>query len=106
MKDGEGYVAVAAPLGAKVQSVPSDAEKIVVNGVTTYFYGGAYYEKVADGYKVVPATAGAVVSNLPDGGEEVKIGDQTYVQFGETYYQPIQKDGNYMYEVVQVKDAG
>jgi uncharacterized protein DUF6515 len=53
----------------------------------------------------VPPTAGAVVSNLPEGGEEVKIGDQTYVKFGETYYQPVQKDGNNMYEVVQVKDA-
>jgi hypothetical protein len=50
MKDGDGYVVVAAPVGATVKSLPSEAEQLVINNTTTYFYGGAFYEKAADGY--------------------------------------------------------
>jgi hypothetical protein len=91
-------------VGAQVESIPKEAEKVEVNETNNYYYGGAFYEKNSDGYIVVPATAGTIVPNLPEGGEEVKIGEQTYVQFGETYYQPIQVDSKNMYEIVEVKE--
>ena len=104
LKTPEGFVAVQAPVGAQVESIPKEAEKVEVNETNNYYYGGAFYEKNPEGYIVVPATAGTIVPHLPEGGEEVKIGDQTYVQFGETYYQPIQLDGKDMYEIVEIKE--
>ncbi|WP_211345593.1 DUF6515 family protein [Paraflavitalea soli] len=77
----------------------------MLKNVTSYYYGGAYYEKSGSGYKAVAPPAGAVVDNLPAGGEEVKIGDQTYVKVGETYYQPVQVDGKNKYEVSQVEEG-
>jgi hypothetical protein len=102
-KDG-GYEVIQAPVGATVESLPKETEKVKVDETTdNYYYGGAYYEKSEMGYTVVPAVAGTIVPHLPEGGEEVKIGDVTYVQFGETYYQPIQVDGQDMYEIVEVR---
>lgn len=101
-----GYTVVAAPVGATVTTIPSNAQTVVVNETTNnYYYGGTYYEKTEKGYSVVPPTAGTLVENLPEGGEEVKIGEVTYVKVGEVYYQPIQKDGKNMYEVVDVEEA-
>ena len=103
LKTEDGFVAVQAPVGAEVPSIPQEAQEVQVNETNNYYYGGAFYEKNADGYIVVPATAGTIVPGLPEGGDEVKIGDVTYVQFGDTYYQPIQVDGKDMYEIVEVK---
>ncbi|MCU7552311.1 DUF6515 family protein [Chitinophagaceae bacterium LB-8] len=85
--------------------MPSGSQPVVVNNVTNYYYGRAYYEKSGDGYKVVAPPAGAIVDSLPEDGEEVKIGDQTYVKIGETYYQPVKVDGKDKYEVVQVEEG-
>lgn len=94
---------VQAPAGATIKVLPEGSETVVVNQTTNnYYYGGTYYEKSDSGYTVVDPMAGSVVSKLPEGGEEVKIGDVTYVKVGNTYYQPIKKDGNDMYEVVNV----
>lgn len=101
-----GYTVVAAPVGATVQTIPSNSQTVVVNETTNnYYYGGTYYEKSDKGYTVVPPTAGCVVESLPEGGEEVKIGDVTYVKVGETYYQPIEKNGKDLYEVVDVVEG-
>jgi hypothetical protein len=97
---------VAAPVGATVQTIPTNSQTVVVNETTNnYYYGGTYYEKDEKGYTVVAPTAGCVVESLPEGGEEVKIGDVTYVKVGETYYQPIEKNGKDMYEVVDVVEG-
>lgn len=105
-KTEDGFVAVQAPVGAEVPSIPDEAKEVQISETTNnYYYGGAFYEKNPEGYTVVPATAGTIVPGLPDGNEEVKIGDVTYVQFGETYYQPVQIDGKDMYEIVEVKEA-
>jgi len=82
------------------------SQTVVVNETTNnYYYGGTYYEKSDTGYTVVPPTAGTIVESLPEGGDEVRIGDQTYVKYGETYYQPTQKDGEDVYEVVDVQEG-
>ncbi|POY38250.1 hypothetical protein C3L50_13385 [Flavobacterium alvei] len=99
-----GYTVVAAPVGATVTTLPSNAQTVVVNETTNnYYYGGTYYEKSDKGYTVVPPTAGTIVENLPEGGEEVKMGDITYVKVGDTYYQPFQDNGKNKYEVVDVE---
>ena len=96
---------MAAPLGAKIKTLPSGYETVVIDEKTNnYYYGGAFYEKSSDGYVVVAPMAGAVVEHISEGGEEVKMGDVTYVKFGETYFQPIQEDGKDMYEVADVEE--
>jgi hypothetical protein len=96
-----GYDVVTAPVGAVIPSLPGDAEQVAQD---TYYYGGAYYQQLSDGsYRVVTPWAGLVVSQLPPGGEEIEVGDQHYVRFGSTYYQPIIVDGQYRYEVVEVR---
>lgn len=104
-ESNDGYVVVAAPVGATISTLPEGSQTVVINETTTnYYYGGTYYEQSDGGYTVVPPTAGTVVEHLPQGAEEVKVGDQTYVKYGETYYQPVQVDGNEMYEVAEVTD--
>ena len=106
VQSGGGYTVVTAPLGATITTLPPASQTVVVNETTNnYYYGGTYYEKSGGGYTVVAPTAGTVVKDLPEGGEEVKIGDVTYVKFGETYYQPIERDGENMYEVVQIEEG-
>jgi hypothetical protein len=105
IKSGDGYTVIQAPIGASVQTLPKETQKVEVSETTNnYYYGGAFYEKSGDGYTVVPATAGTIVPDLPEGGEETKIGDVTYVVFGDTYYQPIEVDGKNMYEIVEIKE--
>ncbi|GAA0879340.1 hypothetical protein GCM10009119_23080 [Algoriphagus jejuensis] len=100
-----GYVAVEAPQGATVKTIPSEAEVVEVSPtVNNYYYGGTYYEKENGEYTVVPPPAGATVDKLPEGAEEVKVGDQTYVKYGDTYYLPVQVDGKNAYEIAQVEE--
>jgi biotin carboxyl carrier protein len=105
-KGDGGYTVVAAPIGAKIKTLPSGYETVTIDdkGTKNYYYGGTFYEKVSDGYKVVAPMAGTVVEHISEGGEEVKMGDVTYVKFGETYFQPIQENGKNMYEVVDVEE--
>lgn len=48
-----GYIAVQAPLGAIVVSLPTGSHDIVVGGSKYYVYGGVYYRNVPLGYEVV-----------------------------------------------------
>lgn len=95
-----GYDVVTAPVGAQIATLPGDAEQVAPD---VYYYGGAYYQAVGGGYQVITPWAGLVVSQLPPGGQDVVIGSQHYVLFGSTYYQPIIVDGQYKYEVVEVR---
>jgi biotin carboxyl carrier protein len=106
LKGDGGYTVVAAPLGAKIKTLPSGYETVTIDdkGTKNYYYGGSFFEKISDGYKVVAPMAGTVVEHISEGGEEVKLGDVTYVKFGETYFQPIQENGKNMYEVVDVEE--
>ena len=105
VKGNGGYTVVAAPVGAKIKTLPSGYETVELDDKTTnYYYGGAFYEKRSDGYVVVAPMAGAVVEHISEGGEEVKLGDVTYVKFGETYFQPIHEDGKDKYEVANVEE--
>jgi Family of unknown function (DUF6515) len=105
IKSDGGYTVVAAPLGAKIKTLPSGYETITLEDNTkNYYYGGTFYEKSSTGYTVVAPIAGSVVEHVSEGAEEVKMGDITYLKMGETYYQPIQENGKDMYEVADVED--
>jgi len=105
IKSEGGYTVVAAPLGAKIKTLPDGYETITLEDNTkNYYYGGTFYEKSSTGYTVVAPIAGSVVEHVSEGAEEVKMGDVTYLKMGETYYQPIQQNGKDMYEVADVED--
>ena len=97
----KGYVAVTAPIGAKVPSLPDGNEKTTVSGKDYWYYGGVFYVKDSDGkYVVVQGPVGAVVQNLPDGAKEEYHSDVLYYAYGGIYFQPKSVNGQTQYEVV------
>ena len=97
----KGYVAIPAPIGAKVPSLPEGNTPVTVGSKTYYYYGGTFYLKDTDGkYVVVQGPVGAVVANLPDGSEEQNVNDVTYYLYGGIYFQPKSVNGQTQYAVV------
>lgn len=98
-----GYTAVAAPIGAVVNSLPDGYETVQVGDYNYYYYGGTFYvDGPNGGYQVVVAPIGAVVSQIPDGAVDQQINGQDYLVYNNTYYQPVSADGQDAYQVVQV----
>ncbi|MBN2299114.1 MAG: hypothetical protein JXM72_10995, partial [Deltaproteobacteria bacterium] len=48
-----GYIAVQAPLGAVIASLPIGSSTVVVGGTGYNVFGGVYYQHVPRGYEVV-----------------------------------------------------
>jgi hypothetical protein len=98
-----GYTAVAAPMGAVVNSLPDGYETVQLGDGNYYYYGGTFYvDGPNGGYQVVAAPVGAVVSQIPDGAVDQQINGQDYLVYNNTYYQPVSADGQDAYQVVQV----
>ena len=98
----KGYVAVPAPIGAKVPSLPEGYETVTAGSHQYYYYGGVFYTKDTDGkYVVVQGPVGAVVANLPDGAKEETYNDVQYYNYGGIYFQPKSVNGDTQYQVVQ-----
>jgi len=97
-----GYVAIPAPIGAKIPSLPDGYSTVKVKSTNYYFYGGTFYQKDTDGkYVVVPGPVGAVVPYLPDGSKEKDVDDVVYYDYGGIYFQPKSVNGDTQYIVVQ-----
>ena len=97
-----GYVAVAAPIGAKIPSLPDGYETAKTGDKDYYYYGGAFYEQGSDGqYVVVPGPVGAVVSSLPDGAKEKSVSDILYYNYAGIYFQPKSVNGQTKFQVVE-----
>ncbi len=47
------YIVVPPPSGIVVYALPSQYNKVVVDGVVYYTYNGVYYSRVSQGYQVV-----------------------------------------------------
>jgi len=94
------YAVVPAPVGAVVSSIPSGYSVANVDGVSYYYYNGAFYTKSGSSYTVVAPPEGAVIGKLPDGAKEVTIDGNKYVEYNGTYYQPVSHEGQNSYEVV------
>ena len=102
-KDGQkGYVAVAAPIGATVPTLPDGNVEVAVGDKSYYYYAGTFYFPDTDGehYVVVQAPVGAVIPYLPDGYQKEAHGDITYYSYAGIYYQPKTVSGEVSYEVV------
>ena len=96
-----GYVAVPAPIGAKVPSLPEGYTPVTVGSNQYYYYGGVFYIKDTDGkFVVVQGPVGAVVPNLPDGSKEQYFDDVLYYAYNGIYFQPKSANGTTQYEVV------
>lgn len=49
----QGHIAVQAPMGAIIFSLPIGSHPVVVAGTSYHVFGGVYYRRVPDGYVVV-----------------------------------------------------
>ena len=100
-----GYVAVQAPIGAKVPTLPPGNTPVTVAGGQTfllYYYAGVFYAQDTDKlyYVVVQAPAGATVPALPDGATTEHVSGAIQYVYGGVYYEPIFVNGQTMYAVV------
>ena len=101
-QDGQtGYVAVPAPIGAKVPTLPSDNTEITVGSTTYYYYASTFYTASGSDYVVVQPPPGATVPYVPDGYEKKEINGVQYYIYNNIYYLPKSDNGDIVYEVVE-----
>lgn len=97
----KGYVAVPAPIGAKVPTLPSDNTQMTVNNTSYYYYASTFYTQSGSDYVVVQAPLGAVVPYVPDGYVKKEINGVQYYLDNNIYYLPKSENGDIVYEVVE-----
>ena len=98
----QGYVAIPAPIGAKVPSLPEGYDTVKVSQKDYYYYAGTFYLRDTDAkYVVVQGPVGAVVSYLPDGAKEENVNGITYYNYAGVYMQPKSVNGETQYAVVE-----
>jgi len=98
-----GFQVIPAPIGVRVNVLPSHFITINFGPRPYYYYYGTYYIKVPDTeeYEVAPPPIGARVNALPDGYEKVSLDGMIYYLVDGTYYKAIvDETGEVMYEVV------
>jgi hypothetical protein len=100
----DGYVVVAPPIGAHINTLPDGYATVTLGDNSTFYYfAGTFYIDNGTDFEVVDAPAGAVVYNLPQGCTTVNAGDITYFQYNNTLFQPIVINGTNAYEVVEAQ---
>lgn len=67
------YVVVAPPVGAIIDTRPSDCRTVIINGETYYENNGVYYRLTSNGYEVVGQPRVTVI-------EPARIAAQTQIQ--------------------------
>jgi len=97
----KGYVAVPAPIGAKVPTLPSDNTQITVNNTSYYYYASTFYTQSGSDYVVVQPPPGAIVPYVPDGYVKKEINGVQYYLDNNIYYLPKSENGDIVYEVVE-----
>ncbi|WP_293307651.1 DUF6515 family protein [Pedobacter sp. UBA5917] len=119
-QNNDQYEVVTPPVGAEVPNLPSDANRVTINGVDYYEYKGVYYtqKENADG-KTVYVVAGKdgvlntgdstadthnigdIINQLPEGCREVTIKNEKYfVSPDDVYYEEIVDGTNITYRVI------
>jgi hypothetical protein len=84
-----------------MNTLPADAEPVVIQGQSYYESNGMYLEPSTDGnYRVVPPPAGAIEPQLPSGAKPVEISGHTLYEVEGVYYQPTIQNGQQVYMVV------
>lgn len=97
----KGYVAVPAPIGAKVPTLPSDNTQITVDNTSYYYYASTFYTQSGSDYVVVQPPPGAIVPYVPDGYVKKEINGVQYYLDNNIYYLPKSENGDIVYEVVE-----
>jgi len=98
-KQGDVYIAIAAPIGSVITDLPDGCETVTVSGKDYYYYAGDFYAHDSKGYKVVKAPRGAAVSSLPDGYKEQTDGDVTYDVYNNVKYEAKSSGDDFVYVV-------
>ncbi|MDB5124452.1 MAG: hypothetical protein JWP94_2581 [Mucilaginibacter sp.] len=128
---GGGYQVTAPPVGARIPSLPKNANAIRIDGVQYYEADGVYYKESADdkGKKIYvvagrdgvlntddsvtdPNAAiaaprvGDIVNQLPDGCRKVKLnGKKYFVSPNGIYYEKVtDPNGNTGYRIASLPD--
>lgn len=127
--NNDQYTVVEPPVGAAINSLPSDAQSIVINGQQYYEKNGVYYEAVtkddgtvvyqiagkdgqlntnASGANAVVPKEGDIVNQLPPDCRKVKLNGNTYyVSVDGIYYQEARdSNNNKVYRVVGLDADG
>lgn len=70
-----GYVVVAAPIGARILSLPAASVSLTIGAITYWTYAGVYYQKVPDGYRVVtqPVQPAAPDAAIAWEGDQIRV---------------------------------
>lgn len=99
-----GYVVVAAPVGAQLVAPPPGHTVIIVSGRSYYYYYGTYYvwDPLLGAYVVVAAPVGATVTYLPEGHEVIYVGNTRYYSYSGVYYRPHYRSGSLVYVSVRL----
>jgi hypothetical protein len=96
------YSAGPAPIGARINGLPTGSVRVIAGTLAYYYYYGTYYRYTGPSqYQVVVPPVGAVVYYLPDGYSRVVIDRNTYYTYDGIYYRAfIDQNGEVAYQVV------
>ncbi len=93
-----GHVAVTAPAGATVESLPGGAMEIPhQQGAGYHYYFGTFFTESGEGFTVVAPPDGIVVPYLPDGYATERVDGGTRYTFGGVRYRPFYREGVLVY---------
>jgi len=95
---GGGYVAVNAPAGAEVSSIPEDASPETEGDVTVYQYDDLFLTKDTNSsgktiYRVEPQPPEEEIDSIPPGSSFFVADEETYYYVDSAFYVEYQENG-------------
>ena len=100
-QQSNGWVAVPAPVGAKVSDRPAGGSLIAYKGTSYIYYNGTFYVWNAhDGNaEIVQAPAGALVTNIPATAVKQQRDGTTCFIYGDVCFRPTFRGASIVYLV-------
>ena len=95
---GGGYIAVQAPAGAEVSSLPEDASPQTEGEVTVYQYDDLFLSKDTNSsgktiYRVEPRPAEEEIDSIPPGSPSFEADNETYYYVNYNFYVEFEESG-------------
>ena len=95
---GGGYVAVQAPAGAEVSSLPEDASPQIEGEVTVYQYDDLFLSKDTNDsgktiYRVEPQPPEEELDSIPPGSPSFDADNETYYYVNYNFYVGFEENG-------------
>ena len=99
--EGNQWVVVPAPVGARVKDRPAAGSGIVYNNVPYTYYNGAFYvwNREANAADVVAPPAGATVTYIPDTAVKTERDGKPCYLYGNTCFRPGFRGQNVVYTI-------